>query len=326
VHNSIEENNKIIDGIIGFAIGDALGVPAEFQSREYLKRVPVTDMQGYGSHKVPLGTWSDDTSMTIATMDSIIECGEINYSDIMKKFHEWESSSKYTATGVFFDIGISTRKAIYNYTKGITPTKCGGISYGDNGNGSLMRILPIVLYSYSQNLNFEEEVELINNLSSLTHGHEISRLGCKIYSDYVKELLDGKTKEEAYANLKFFDYTKYYSLESIGKYKRILDGSIAKTGEHDIRSSGYVVDTLEASIWCVLNSSAYDEAVLKAVNLGNDTDTVAAITGSMAGLIYTYKNIPNRWKENLKSNEYLMKLCNDFNKMLLKLKKDSKIK
>lgn len=321
---NISESTPTIDSVFGFAIADAVGVPAEFKSRQSLKMNPITDMVGYGSHHMPEGTWSDDSSMTIATMDSINECQEIDYSDIMKKFCEWERNSKYTATGVFFDIGISTSSALHRFMSGQKPTECGGKSIRDNGNGSLMRILPIVLYANSKNLSYEEEVALINEMSSLTHGHEISQLGCKIYSDYVKGLLNGSSKNECLENLQMIDYSQYYSPESINYYKRIFDGSIANLPEDAIKSSGFVVDTLEASIWCTHNSQNYEEAVLKAVNLGDDTDTVGAITGSINGLIYGYENIPKYWRENLKSKEYLLKVCDKFDKVLERNKETKK--
>ncbi len=326
IQQSVEVSESIptIDSVFGFAIADAVGVPAEFKSRSSLKMSPITDMVGYGTHHMPEGTWSDDSSMTIATMDSINECQEIDYNDIMKKFCEWERDSKYTATGVFFDIGISTSSALHRYTRGQKPTECGGKSIRDNGNGALMRMLPVVLYSDSKNLSYEDEVALINEMSSLTHGHEISQLGCKIYADYIKGILNGSSKTESLENLQAIDYSQYYSPESISYYQRILDGSITDLPEEDIKSSGFVVDTLEASIWCTHNSDSYEEAVLKAVNLGDDTDTVGAITGSINGLIYGYHNIPKYWRDNLKSKEYLLDVCNKFNNILEKNKESKK--
>ncbi|MBQ4030604.1 MAG: ADP-ribosylglycohydrolase family protein [Bacilli bacterium] len=310
------ENTKVKDGMFGLAIADAVGVPAEFKSREELKINPITKMIGYGTHNQPEGTWSDDSSMAIATMDSINETGTIDYDDIMHKFFDWANNSKYTATGVFFDIGITTSNAIRSYTMGIDPIQCGEKSVRSNGNGSLMRILPVVLYCYYNNIPYEQEVELINNVSSLTHAHEISKLGCKIYADYMREILNGNNPEIAYENLKDYDYSKYYSQESIQYYKRLFDGSLKKAPEEEIRSSGFVVDTLEASIWCNLKSNNYEEAVLKAVNLGEDTDTVGAVTGSIAGVYYGYENIPEYWREHLKSKEYLDSLCTVFENKL----------
>ena len=204
----IEDNkNNTIDGVFGFAIADAVGVPAEFKSRSTLSIRPITDMVGYGTHSQPAGTWSDDSSMTIATMDSINENKKIDYEDMMKKFAEWKNNAKYTATGDFFDIGISTSSAINNYLRGIEPTKCGGTGIRDNGNGSLMRILPVVLYLHLQELSYDKETEIINECSSLTHGHEISKMGCRIYADYIKSIIDGKSKEEALESISTIDYT-----------------------------------------------------------------------------------------------------------------------
>ena len=311
-------NTKTVDGVFGLAIADAVGVPAEFTDRRSLKRNPITDMVGYGTHHQPPGTWSDDSSMTIAAMDSIVEYQNINYDDIMKKFCEWMHESKYTATGDFFDIGITTRNALHNYERGIAPVRCGEPYERSNGNGSLMRILPFVLYCFYKKVSYDEEVSIINDASSLTHAHEISKLGCKIYADYIKELLNGKTLAEAYENLKNYDYTKYYSSIGISFYQRVLDGSLANTEEKNIFSTGFVVHTLEAAIWCNLTSSSYKEAVLKAVNLGDDTDTVGAVTGSIAGIYYGFEAIPETWRNTLINKEYIMDLCMKFNEYLEK--------
>ena len=149
--------DKILGGILGLAVGDALGVPVEFQSRESLRRNPVTDMRGYGTHNQPPGTWSDDTSLTLCLLDSLEKkCDEQwaivgdlpkpDYTDIMHKFLSWAYKGKYTAHNEVFDIGIATRKALQRFRDGTEPLRCGGTSEQDNGNGSLMRMLPIVFY------------------------------------------------------------------------------------------------------------------------------------------------------------------------------------
>lgn len=315
-------NSKILDGVLGFAIADALGVPVEFKSREELSINPLKEMIGYGSHSVPEGTWSDDTSMMLATMDSIINTIKIDYDDMMKRYCDWYMNSKYTATGVMFDIGISTRKALHKFYNGHNALDCGGKDEFDNGNGSLMRILPISFYSIYNNLDEKEEIELLNNCSSLTHGHEISKLGCKIYTDFVKFLLNGKDKKEAFYEIMNKDYSNNYSKDSINKYKRLFSEEFENLNVSQIKSTGYVVDTLEASIWCILNTDSYEEAVVKAVNLGEDTDTVGAITGSIAGLIYGNEKIPERWMAKLKNKEYLIHLIDDYSKYLNAQAKD----
>ena len=312
---------KIEDALIGFAIGDAMGVPIEFKSRYICNKNPLTEMVGYGSHDVPEGTWSDDTSMTIATMDSVIQTGRIDYNDIIKKYCEWEKYAKYTATDKLFDIGIGTRKALNIYeSMKINPTKCGSTDIMNNGNGSLMRMLPIVLYLYKIRPNEIYEMDIINNYSSLTHGHEISRLGCKIYYDFISGLLSGMNKEDALLNLQKINYSQYYSRETIDLYSRILNGSISNDDISTIRSSGYIVDTLEAVIWTIMNTDSYENAIIKAINLGEDTDTIGAITGSIAGIIYGKENIPERWLNKLKKKDYLESIAKDFYDTIIKMK------
>lgn len=304
----------IESGILGFAVGDALGVPVEFSSRIEREKKPVNDMIGYGTHNMPEGTWSDDTSMTIATMNSINECfGIIDFEHIMQQYCDWFYKNEYTATGKVFDIGISTRKAIASYYEGDKlAIKCGGTEERSNGNGSLMRMLPIVFFLHDVDMDEAEEVEIINYFSSLTHAHEISKLGCKIYYDFLEQILNGSDPENAYNNLKNVDYTPYYSKEAIDKYKRVLDGNLKNLNMDEIKSSGYVISTLEASLWCILNSNSYEEAVSKAINLGGDTDTIGAITGSIAGIIYGISDIPERWLSKLKRSDYLVSLCKKY--------------
>lgn len=304
--------DKMKAGIMGFVVGDALGVPVEFLNRELLQRSPLKEMVGYGSHSVPEGTWSDDTSLMIAAMDSIKENGDIDFDDIMHKFTEWVNYAKYTATDELFDIGISTRKAIFNFKRGEKAVNCGTKGINENGNGSLMRILPFVYYLKFSNFSEDEKTILINQASSLTHAHEISKLGCKIYNDYISLLLDGVDKIKALDLLKKIDYSKYYSNDSINVYNRILKGDLKSLNINDIKSSGYVIDSLEASLWCTLTNDSYEDAVVAAVNLGEDTDTIGAITGSINGIIYGKNNIPERWLNKLRKKEYLEELSNQF--------------
>ena len=308
--------NVVLDGVLGFAVGDALGVPVEFLQREKLEKYQINEMIGYGSHMVPEGTWSDDTSMMIATMDSMQECSDINFEDIMHKFSEWVDYAKYTATGELFDIGGATLNAISNYKRGLVPLDCGMKGERENGNGSLMRILPFVYYINNFDFSDDEKVKIINDASSLTHAHEISKLGCKIYADYVTFLLNGYDKFEALDLLRKIDYTKYYSLESIGKYRRLLVDNIYDVPKNDIKSTGYVVYTLEASIWSTLHNNSYEDAVIAAVGLGNDTDTVGAITGAINGILYGRETIPNRWLNKLRKRDYLEDVSTQFMDML----------
>lgn len=305
--------SKLVDGILGFAIGDALGVPAEFKSREELKRYPIIDMIGYGTYNVPAGTFSDDTSMTLATIHSIIETGTIDTNDLADKFLKWFRKAEYTATGACFDIGRTTLQALAKYElKQEEAVNCGGAGEYDNGNGSLMRILPIVYYIYYKQLkDYMKIYELVRDVSSITHSHEISVLGCYIYTKYGLSLLEGKDKLKAYQELQQLNYSMF-SEYAISKYSRILNSNIADVPEEDISSSGYVVSTLEAVMWLFLNAEDYNTTILKAVNLGEDTDTVGAITGGLLGIYYGINSIKDNWKQSLKRYDYIIDLCNKF--------------
>ena len=314
--------SKIIDGLMGFVVGDAMGVPVEFSMREKMFINPVTDMIGYGSHNVPAGTWSDDTSMTIALIDSINNKNKIDYDDIMNNFKAWFNDAKYTPADDVFDIGRTCLKAIGNYSKGINPLECGLKDINDNGNGSLMRISPIAYYCYYNNLNDNEILKLVNDISSLTHAHEISLMGCYIYIKYLIFLLEGNNKLDAYHKIQNIDYS-FYSNETIIKYERILKNNIYELSIDEIKSSGYIVDTLEASLWVLLNTDNYKHAIIGSINLGNDTDTIGAICGSMAGLIYGYEDIEETWINTLIKKDYLIDIFNQFENNLCHSKKDA---
>lgn len=307
---------SIYDGVIGLAIGDALGVPVEFKTRKEIARNPVESMLGYGTHNQPLGVWSDDTSLTLALMDSIAQCKTINYKDIMDKFSAWLLYGEYTASGEVFDVGNATSRAIMNYGRGVTPIECGGVSEYENGNGSLMRILPLAYYLFKHNeFDINTQIKLIHNISSLTHRHNISLIGCGIYVLIAMELIKGDNslndciKAGVAKAFEYYDKNEFYE---VGKYNRLrsLD-EFARTTNDQISSSGYVVHTLEAALWCLLNTKSYKSCMLKAVNLGEDTDTVGAVVGGLAGIYYGVKDIPKEWLDVIVGREYIKGLCDD---------------
>lgn len=310
------------DGILGAVIGDAIGVPVEFMSREELAQNPVVGVREFGTHNQPAGTWSDDSSMLIATLDSIISCkGGINYTDIMERFGSWAMYGDYSPFGEVFDIGLSTSRALVRYGQGTKPILCGGVSEYDNGNGSLMRILPICLHACGNKYMDPVAVFLVHDVSSLTHRHDRSKIGCGIYYFLVKSIIN---KDESLSkclqagmNQAVEFYTEHTSYDNeFANYSRLFNISeFAKTNITEISSTGYVVHTLEAAVWCLANSSSYKEAVLMAVNLGEDTDTVASVTGGLAGLYYGYKDIPSEWVEGLQKRQWIESLTDEINEM-----------
>jgi len=297
---------KVRGCIIGHAIADALGVPVEFKSREYLNENPVTDMMGYGTYCVPEGTWSDDTSMTLATLDSLSD--GIDYDGTMRNFAKWLCDAEYTATESVFDAGNACVSSIQAYKyDGVKALNCGRDKEYENGNGSLMRIHPVALYLYNQNMSIKEKLEIIFNYSRLTHAHRRSLLACGIYSLVLWEILENPTIQGVIDGL--YKGAEYFCRDiEFDYFKRVFDPNFYNSSVDNVKSSGYVVDTLEAALWCVINTGTYDECVLKAVNLGSDTDTVGAIAGGLAGVIYGEENIPKKWKDKLIKRDYIEKL------------------
>ncbi|WP_163398446.1 ADP-ribosylglycohydrolase family protein [Flavobacterium fluviatile] len=292
--------NKIESGLFGLAVGDALGVPVEFKSREYLKQNPVTEMFGFGTHHQPIGTWSDDSSLAFCLAESL--CTGYDLNDIARNFVKWYNEELWTPHGKIFDIGIATTHAIHNIAKGHQPDLCGGFSESDNGNGSLMRILPLAFYLQNEN-DTEVIFQKVKEVSSITHAHFRSIFACFIYVIYCLRILKKKDKFDAYTEMKntvsaFLKDKKFNSAE-IQLFDRILKNDISKYSEDEIQSSGYVLHSLEASFWCFLNSDSYSATVLKAVNLGEDTDTTGAIAGVLAGIYFGIENIPEKWIKNL---------------------------
>ena len=305
------------DGIIGHAIGDAMGVPIEFESRARLLENPITEMTGGGTHGQPKGYFSDDTSMEIATIDSYIKKEKFDYDDIMNNFSLWITEGKFTPGGKAFDAGITCYNAINNYLKGTPPLESGLNKIDSNGNGSLMRMLPAVYYAHYKKLKQTELLKLTKNLSSITHRHEISILGCYLYNNYLLNIINGKDKYAALNMLKVLDLSSF-SKETISKYKRLFENGFEKINVQEIRSTGYVVDTLEAVIWIILNTNNFKQAIIGAINLGDDTDTVGAITGSIAGILYGYNDIPKGWLKDLVKRDELEEYSKLFEKILLK--------
>ena len=286
---------EIKSALLGVAVGDALGVPVEFNSRQTITQNPVTGMIGFGTYNLPAGTWSDDSSLTFCLAEALTQDFDLN--TIGQNFVKWYQDDFWTPRGRVFDIGIATRQAIARLAKGEQPEFAGGFDETDNGNGSLMRILPLLFHVQDKPIN--ERYEITKKVSSITHRHIRSVIACFYYLEFARQLFLGKDKFETYTSLKTEITNHLISIsinhKEIVLFDRLLKNDIHKQTADEIQSSGYVLHTLEASIWCLLTTDNYKEAVLKAVNLGDDTDTTGAVTGGLAGLLYGLDNIPTNW-------------------------------
>ena len=293
---------KVKDGVIGLVVGDALGVPVEFSGKYEREMDPVTDMREYGSHLQPKGTWSDDSSMTIATMASIVNKNGIDYEDIMNEFINWAYDNKYTnSDDGRFDIGTTTGRSLRRYQRGTPALESGGTGERDNGNGSLMRILPL---AFIQDIDYDT----IEKVSSLTHAHDISRIACVLYVEIARSMLENDLEIAEHVKSSCDKIKDYYKdCPSLKKFNKIFNNDL-----DDVRGRTFVVGSLECVIHCLLNTDNYEDAVLKAVNFGDDTDTTAAICGGLAGIYYGYDSIPKDWIGAINKIDEVELLCEDY--------------
>ena len=315
------ERNLLLDGVMGLVVGDALGLPVQFLEREELKKKPVTKMEGNGTFHMPAGTWSDDSSMALAILHSIREKGTFDEEDIMEKFVDWYSRGAFTPYGFAFDIGATCGQAICDYARDKDINTCGKTGERANGNGALMRLMPACIHAYQKEkmteMSEKEAVEWMHKMAALTHNHLRAKQANGIYYFCVKAVLDeaGNLAERLQkgidAAMAFYrkDVSNYAQLSHYGRLINLE--SFADLPEQSIKSSGYVVDSLEAALWCLLTTENFKDALLKAVNLGDDADTVGAITGGLAALYYGYEAIPGEWLEVIVKREEIEALCKD---------------
>ncbi|OQP65963.1 hypothetical protein A3860_15350 [Niastella vici] len=310
------KTTPIHGALFGVAIGDALGVPAEFTSRERLKLEPIKDFIGYKSHNQPPGTFSDDSSLTFCLAESL--CKGYDLNDLGFRFIQWRNEGYWTAGGEVFDIGMTTHRAIGRLKKGSRPSLAGDFDEDCNGNGSLMRIIPLLFYI--RDLDLEKRYEIIKDVSSVTHGHIRSVIACFYYLEFALELLRGCDKQTAYKNTATtvfgFIVNKQIMQSEIDLFAPLLKEDITKQDINNIPSFGYVMNTLKASMYCFLSTENYPDAVLMAVNLGNDADTTGAVTGGLAGLYYGFDSIPEKWINEIKRSNDIKDLCDRLSKAM----------
>jgi ADP-ribosyl-[dinitrogen reductase] hydrolase len=288
-----------LDILLGVSVGDAIGVPVEFKSRDEVRRKPVQDMVGFGTYNLPPGTFSDDSSLTFCLAEALVSGYDLK--TIAQNFINWRYNNYWTAANHVFDVGITTQHAIDRLLKGTQADLAGDFDVSSNGNGSLMRILPLLLHIKDKPII--ERYQITRQVSSITHGHVRSAIACFYYLEFALGLLNGGEKYGIYHMLQ---RTISESLDSLSInpeekniFRRLLIDQIELIPEDHIKSSGYVIHTLEASIWCILTTDNYKDAVLAAVNLGDDTDTTGVVTGGLAGILYGHKSIPESWLNQL---------------------------
>ena len=324
---SCERTDPVTDGLLGLAVGDAFGVPLEFLPRSTVQKLHITEMLGCDcdlpftsrwGDRIPRGAWSDDTAMTVASMTSIVEKnGEIDFEDIMKHFILWWNANRYSSLDFSFGLGNNIKHALDRFQYGMQPAlQCGGKDFRDNGNGALMRMFPFSIYCIFKEMDDGETLDLIRKAAGITHANEINAMCCYVYTQFLFECLRTKNPALAYrcaVTDRKASYGELFSVETMEALALLFDGLAGSSFDKDrIRESGYVVDSLLTALYSVLHTENFENAILTAVGFGYDTDTNAAITGSIAGAMYARKGIPARWLSVLRKQEELTGLAKAF--------------
>ena len=276
--------DRALGAFLGLAVGDAVGTTLEFCPRDTQPRLK--DMIGGSPFGQPPGGWTDDTSMALALADSLAACGTLDCRDLMDRFVRWWQEGEYSHVGRCIDIGTTTRAALELYRRTGDPL-AGSTNPWSAGNGSLMRLAPVALRFWADR---PRAIAAAAEQSRTTHGAEEAVDACRTFAELIADAIAGSPRADVLAPRAF---------EGAPAIARIMAGSWRGRARDTIRSSGYVVHTLEAAIWSVARTGDFRNAVLLAANLGGDADTVAAVTGQLAGALYGLGGIPDPWRERV---------------------------
>lgn len=292
---SITLRDRIEGAILGLLVGDALGVPYEFHRKHELPplaEIEFSPPEGFQkSHSVAPGTWSDDGAHALVLLASLLHCEKLDLDDLGRRLIDWYDRGYKAVDGIVFDVGIQTSHAINRLRRGVKAEEAGSTDPMANGNGSLMRVLPLALWHKGTD---EELVADAHRQSLITHGHMCSQVCCAVYSLWARYTLAASDDawREAVSTLRKIYRTHSTALEE-------LESSIKPDEPPEGTGSGYVVNCLRSARWA-MNAGSYEAVVKAAISLGNDTDTTACVAGGIAGLRDGVSAIPDRWRNELR--------------------------
>lgn len=279
--------------LLGLAVGDALGAPVESLPPGQFR--PVVDMVGGGTHGLEAGYWTDDTSMALCLAESLVECGGLDPPDQLSRYSRWFREGYLSSTGECFGMGDTTREALLRFEVSGEPY-CGLEKPEKSGNGSIMRLAPVPLFYAG---NPRKAIELSAESSRTTHGAANAVDACRYFAALIQGAVDGADKEELLSE-RYSPVPEYWEENPLSpEVDEVTAGSFKRREPPEIEGSGYVVRSLEAALWAFHKGDSFEEGVLLAVNLGNDTDTTGAVYGQLAGAFYGEDAIPNLWRSKL---------------------------
>lgn len=292
----MNKQNRSQGSLLGLAIGDTVGMPAEFRTKD--KFTPITDMKAGGVFRLQKGQWTDDTSMALCLADSLVACGGFDPDDQMARYVRWHQAGENSVTGKCFDIGSATRQALDTYISTKNPY-AGSTSTHASGNGSLMRLAPVPIFYHN---DLQKCVEHAVLSSKTTHASPDCLSACAYFGEVLHHALNGETNKD-----KLLTPTSDHPFSP--KVQAVIDGSFKTKSRDEIFGTGYVVDSLEASLWAFYHTDNFKDAILMAVNLGDDADTTGAITGQIAGAYYGLDGIPSGWVHDVAWSEHILNLA-----------------
>jgi len=284
-------NDRYQGSLIGLAIGDTLGMPLEFKGPDEFE--PITKPQSGGPFNLPLGYWTDDTSMALCLADSLLEKGGYDSYDVMDKYWAWRAHGYRSSTGKCFDIGNQTSTSINEYTRpGSAIIRQGKDRLSAAGNGSIMRLAPLVIASHAAGNSLEMTMELSQISGRETHYSYLAEAGTALFGAMIYNAFEAKDKTEIF-NLGSFKRNKYID--------ELLDAVISAKEQTvtTLDPTGYVLHSLVCAVWAFMNNDTFESGALAAVNLGGDSDTIGAIYGQVAGAYYGASAIPQNWRDVL---------------------------
>ena len=273
--------DKFEGALVGLAVGDAVGTTLEFKPRGTF--IPITDMEGGGPFRLNKGEWTDDTSMALCLANSLLSKKGFDPTDQMNRYCNWWRVGYMSSTGDCFDIGGTVMNALDNFIENSEPFS-GSIEKDMAGNGSLMRLAPIPIFYAS---NRELAIKYAGKSSRTTHGAAECIDSCQLFTDLIIEAYTATSKEAIFEQSNYQPYAP--KVTSIANQEFLSKSYLELTG------SGYVIESLESALWCFMNSTSFEEAILLSANIGNDADTTAAICGQIAGAYYGFSGIPEKW-------------------------------
>jgi ADP-ribosyl-[dinitrogen reductase] hydrolase len=296
-HRQLPASDRHLGCLLGLACGDALGTTLEFRARGTFE--PISDMIGGGPFDLAPGHWTDDTSMALCLAESLVACRGFDARDQMERYCRWAYEGYLSSNGQCFDIGVTTARALQQFRDTGYPF-AGRTSADSAGNGCLMRLAPVVMY-FSRNA--EKAIDLAGESSRTTHGSAECIACCRLLASVLLRALSGQQKEDLFVE---HSRAQPHASERIGSIAR---GAFRQLDEDNVRGSGYVVDCLEAALWCFHQTETFRDAVLKAANLGEDADTTAAVCGQIAGAYYGLGGIPPSWLDRLVMRKHIEQLA-----------------